>query len=452
MTAETSYRLHGARILALALPLIGSHLAQFAVVITDTVMLGWYDVNALAAVTLGGTLFSNFLLVGSGFAWAAMPMVAKAAAQGEAAQVRRSTRMAMWLSFLVGLVGLTLFSWAQPVFLLLGQEAEVSAQAAAYLRIAGWGVLPALQVMVLKSCLSALEHTRVLLVVTIAAAGVNALVNYALIFGHWGAPELGLRGAAIASALTNSLMLAVLALYAAVKTREHALFRRIWRPDREVFARVFSLGWPISLTTFSEVGLFSAVTVMMGWFGTIALAAHGIALQLSALAFLVQVGLSQVATIRVGQALGRDDRAGLRRGALALIFVAAGFAVVPVAMFLALPRPLLALFLDPADPVRPQVLAIGSRLLAVAALFHFADAGQVLALGLLRGMQDTRAPMLMAAVAYWPLGLGAAYVLGFPMGLGGVGVWLGLVVGLAAAAGLMMTRFWRAVGLRPVTR
>ncbi len=443
VSGDLSISAHARAVLRLGLPLIGSHLAQFAVVIIDTVMLGWYGVDALAAVTLGGAAFSLFLLVGSGFAWAVMPVVAGAAAAGRQRQVRRVTRMAMWLSALAAGFGVATFMFAELLFLALGQEAGVARDAARYLGIAGWGLFPALQVMVLKSYLSALERTRVLLVVTILAAVLNGALNYALIFGNWGAPEMGLRGAAIASVIMHAASFAALALHAAFSTPEHALFRRLWFPDREAFARIFALGWPIGLTTLSETGLFSAVAVMMGWIGTVELAAHGVALQLAALTFLVQVGLSQVATIRAGQALGRGDAAGLRRGALAVIAIGAIFALAAVALFLSIPERLIALFLDPGDPRRAQVIEVGAQLLAVAALFQLADGGQVLALGLLRGVQDTRVPMLIAALAYWPLGLGAAWLLGFALGLGHVGVWLGLVVGLGTAAVLMMVRFWR---------
>ncbi len=447
MAEPLSIPAHGRAIMALGLPLIGSHLAQFSVVIIDTVMLGWYGVDALAAVALGGSVMSTFLLTGSGFAWAVLPVVARAAAAREAAQVRRVTRMAMWLSFLAGLFSVLAFLWAEPLLAALGQDPGVARGAAVYLGIAGWGLFPALQVMVLKSYLSALERTRVLLWVTIAGAGLNAVLNYVLIFGNWGAPELGLRGAAFASVITNAASLLALAVHALRSTPEHALFARFWKPDWDAFQRIFRLGWPISLTTLSEAGLFSAAALMMGWLGTVELAAHGIALQLAALTFLVQVGLSQVATIRAGQALGRGDGAGLRRGALVVIAIAAAFAVCASALFLSLPGPLISLFLDPSDPARPQVLEVGARLLAVAALFQLADGGQVLALGLLRGVQDTRVPMLIAVLAYWPLGLGAAWVLGFGLGLGDVGIWLGLVVGLGSAAVMMMTRFW-SVGVR----
>ncbi len=433
---------HAGQIARLALPLILSNLAQFALVITDTLMLGRYGVAELAAVTLGGALFSTVLLVSSGFAWAAMPVVAEAAAAGRIGQVRRASRMAMWLSLLVALIAMPLFLGARRIFGLLGQDPSVSADAAAYLAIAGWGLIPALQVMALKSALSALERVQGLLWVTIGAAVLNGLLDYALIFGNWGAPELGLKGAAIASLSVSLATFAIIAAHAALSLPGHALLARFWRPEWGAFRQIFALGWPISLTTFAETGLFAAVAIMMGWLGTVELAAHGIALQLAAITFLVQVGFSQVATIRAGQAMGRRDTAELRRGAAVLIAIAAAFAVAAIALFVLLPERLVALFLDPQDPARDAVLALGARLLQVAALFQLADGGQVLALGLLRGVQDTRVPMLMAVIAYWPLGLGASYLLGFVLGFGAIGVWLGLVIGLGMAAVLMMTRFW----------
>ena len=442
MARQMTNRAHFRAILRLGLPLIASHLAQMAVHVTDTVMLGWYDVDALAAVSLAVPLFVVLFLVGSGFAWAITPVIAAAAASGQGAQVRRVTRMAMWLSALFAACVMPLFLFSDALLQALGQRGDLAKQAAAYLTVFGWSIFPALQIMVLKSYLSALEHPRAILVVTLVAAVANGVLNYALIFGNWGAPEMGIFGAAVASLTINTLSLAALAAYCMVATREHTLFRRLWRPDWEAFCRVFSLGWPIGLTSLAEAGLFSAVAVLMGWLGKVELAAHGIAIQLASLTFIVHVGLSQVATIRAGQAFGRGDPEDLRRGAILVLAISAGFALATVVLFLAAPEFLVGLFIDPTDPERPQVLALGVTLLAVAALFQLADGGQVMALGLLRGLQDTRVPMMIAVIAYWPLGLGAAYYLGFELGFGATGVWLGLVVGLGVAAIWMMVRFW----------
>ena len=254
---------------------------------------------------------------------------------------------------------------------------------------------------------------------------------------------MGIRGPSIACVVMQVGSLAGLVAYAALVTPEHAIFRRLWRPDWEAFRGIFALGWPIGLTLLAEVGLFSATAIMMGWIGTVQLAAHGIAIQLASLSFLIHLGLANAATIRAGQALGRGDEAELRRGALVVIAISVTIALAAVLIFVSVPQILVGLFIGPQDPVRPAVLAAGVALLYVAALFQVADAGQVMALGLLRGLRDTKVPMIFAAVSYWLIGVPASYVLGFSLGLGGVGIWLGLVIGLLVAWITMMTRFWR---------
>lgn len=442
MSTPTSYRQHARAALVLGLPLIGSHLAQFAVQVVDTIMLGWYGVEELAAVVLAGTFFFILFIMGSGLAWAVMPMVAAASEEGDDTRVRRVTRMGMWISGGVGAAVLPLLFFSAPLLRAIGQEPELAELAQQYLRIAGWGMFPALIVMVLKSYLAALERTRVVLWTTIAAAALNAVLNYMLIFGNWGAPELGVRGAAIASLSLQLVSVGVLALYAVRVLPEHALFTRVWRPDWEALGEVSRMGLQIGLTSLAEAGLFSASTVIMGWIGTLELAAHGIAIQIVSLFFMVHVGLSNAGTVRAGRALGRRDEEGLRKGAGAILGLSVGFAVVAVLMFLAIPGLMIGLFLDPAEPLKDEILAIGRSLLAVAALFQFADAAQVMTLGLLRGVQDTRVPMVIAAVSYWVVGVPMSYVMGIRWGWGGEGVWLGLVLGLVLAGALMSWRFW----------
>ena len=296
--------------------------------------------------------------------------------------------------------------------------------------------------MVLKSHLSALERTRVVFWVTILAVLVNGLGNYMFIFGHWGAPEMGVRGAAIATVMVHTVSLLALVVYTETATPEHELFRRFWRPDREAFGTVFRLGWPIGITTVAEVGLFAMSSLMMGWIGPLHLAAHGIAIQVASVVFMIHLGLSNTATIRAGRAIGRGDAQGLRDGALVVTALSGLAALVTIAIIVAIPGPLIGLFVDPADPDRPRVIEIGTVLLYAAALFQLVDAAQVMALGLLRGVQDTRVPMIYAAISYWLIGVPCSYVLGFVLGWEGPGIWLGLAAGLAAASVFMMTRFW----------
>ncbi|MFN3972210.1 MAG: MATE family efflux transporter [Gemmobacter sp.] len=435
---------HARAILVLGLPLIGSHLAQFLLHVTDTIMLGWYGVLPLAAGVLGASSFFVIFILGSGFAHAVMPMVASAMGRGDPTQVRRDTRMALWLSILFGILVLPLFLMAEAILLALGQQPDVSALAGDYLAVAGLGMVPALMVMALKNALAALERTQVVLWVTVAAAVVNAALNWALIFGNWGAPELGVLGSAIATVVVQVFSLAILVAYASLlpALRRFSFFTRFWRPDWPAFVQVFRLGWPIGLTGLAEGGLFQASALMMGWIGTMELAAHGIAIEVTAMAFMVHVGLSNAVTVRTGRAQGMGDAGGLRLGGKVAIALSLAFALGTVAVFLTLPGPIIALFLSAGDPAAPQIIAFGTVLLAVAALFQLADATQVMALGLLRGVQDTRTPMVLAALSYWVIGIPASYVLAFPLGMGGPGLWLGLVIGLTVAAVLLMFRFW----------
>lgn len=444
MTQPLTNSAHARALLALGLPLIGSHLAQMLLHVSDTVMLGWYGVAELAAVVIGSSAFFIVFILGAGFAQAVMPMVAQAVGRGDETQVRRDARMGLWLSIAFGVMCYPLFWWAEPILLFAGQKPEVSLLAQDFLRIAGLGMIPALLVMVLKSYLAALGRTQVVLWVTLAAVGVNIAIGWALIFGNWGAPELGVRGAAIASVAVQTLTFVVLAIYAAwlPELRHYRLFQRFWRPDWNALGQVFRLGVPIGLTSLAEGGLFQASALMMGWIGTVELAAHGITLQAVALTFMVHLGLSNATTVLAGRAQGAGQIEDLRRVGKVAIALSLGFGFAMVALFLVMPTQIVSLFLDGSKPDSDTIIAFGTKLLAVGALFQIADAMQVMALGLLRGVQDTKVPMILAAISYWVIGIPASYILAFTLGFGGEGLWFGLVIGLTVAASLLMWRFW----------
>lgn len=444
MIKRTSYATHARATLALGLPLIGSHLAQMALHVTDTVLLGWYGVNELAAVVLGASMFFAVFILGAGFAQAVMPLVAASLGRGDEAQVRRDARMGLWLSIGFGLLTYPLFWWSEALLLALGQRTEVAILGQDFLRIGGLGMIPALLVMALKSYLAALERTQVVLWTTLMGVVVNLVLAYALIFGHWGAAELGIKGAAIASLAVQVLTLLVLAVYAGwlPELRRFHLFQRFWRPDWHAMRQVFRLGWPIGITSLAETGMFQATALMMGWIGTVELAAHGITMEVASLSFMVHLGLSNAATVRAGRAEGAGDAQGLRDGAKTAIALSFAFGATMVALFLMFPEPIIALFLDTSKPDTAAIILIGAQLLVMAALFQLADAMQVIALGLLRGIRDTRVPMIAAAVSYWVIGIPSSYILAFHADLGGIGLWSGLVIGLLAAAGSMMWRFW----------
>ena len=440
---KNSYKLHFKATLSLGLPLIGSHLMQMVPGLTDTIMLGWYGVDELAASVLAHSLFFIILIVGSGFAITVMPMVASAAAIDDKTSVRRSVRMGLWISIIYSIFFVPILLFSENLFLILGQEEHLAKSAQTYLRIAGWSIVPGLLIMVLKSFFSALERPNVVLLSLIIGGLANIILNYTLIFGNFGMPELGLTGAAIATLVTTIISILIL-LYFCLFKDEYSLyliFNNIWRMDIEAFKEVFKLGLPVGITMLAESGLFSATAVMMGWLGTNALAAHGIAIQISGITFMIYLGLANAGTVRVGRAVGRIDNSGLKLASISVIILTIGAVLIVAFTFLSVPKPLLMLFLSPSHVDTPSIILIGVPLLAIAAIFQIADGLQVVVLGLLRGLKDTAIPMVITTICYWGVGIPCSYLFGFVFNWGGKGIWFGLVIGLTLASAFLSSRY-----------
>lgn len=441
------YRSHLIATLALALPLTGSHLARMAIGVTDTVMIGWYGVDALAAVVLATSTHFVLFMLGSGYGIGVMGVIATALAQKNDTEVRRATRMALWLSALHAVLILPILWFSGPILLALDQKPEIAAHAQTYLRIMCFAMAPMLWALTLNSFLAALGRANIVMAITIAGIPLNILLNWMLIFGNFGAPELGVAGSAIASLSVNLFQLVLITLCAAFlpEARPFHLFRRIWRPDWSAFRAILLLGLPIGLTLVAETGMFVGTNVMMGWFGTQELAAHGIALQLASIAFMIHLGLANAVTIRIGGFYGDDNRLAMGDAGRTAILLSILFAAVTITIFLTSSEILASWYLDPNDLEAPLIIALVGGLMIYAAGFQLADGMQVVALGMLRGVQDTRVPMIYAVISYWLVGLPSAYVLAFKAGMGPAGLWLGLLVGLSCAAVLLMVRFWRGL-------
>lgn len=430
--------------LRLGVPLIGVQLAQMAIHVTDTLMLGWLGAEELAGGVLGTQLLFLCFITTMGFAQAVVPLAANAEGAGDVQGVRRATRMGLWVVLLVALL-LTPLLWnAEPVLIALWQKPELAAIAGDYLQIAFAGLFFAAGVAVFRSHLAALERAGIILWATLSGVVLNAVLNWMLIFGNWGAPALGIEGAAIASVASVAITCLVLITYLLRKAdlAKYALFQRFWRPDWGAVGEILRMGIAITATLLAEVGLFTASSLMIGQFGTVPLAAHGIALQITSVVFMVPLGLSSAASVRAGRALGRGDREGLAKAGATVLWMTVGFAVA-AALFLWLVAPgLIGLFLDEATNAdAAEIVAVGVPLLLVAAAFQLVDGLQVVAAGLLRGIKDVTVPMYQALVSYWGLGAPLAWILAFWAGMGPVGVWAGLAVGLALAALLLTLRF-----------
>ena len=439
--------------LALGVPLVFTQIIYVLIGATDTLMLGWLGVAELAAGTLAFQLIFTALIIGMGFAAAITPLVATAVGREDHQSARRSTRMGLWVLLIAVFVLIMPLSYSEQILLALGQDPELAALADKYVAIAKWSLIPSFLISGLRNFLTSLERTNAIVIVAITMAVLNGVLNWALIFGNFGAPRLEMEGAAIATLISNLVALLMMGIYvhSSKATRPYALFQRFWRPEWQAFREVFKLGWPISLTIFSEAGMFSAASLMIGWIGTIPLAAHGIALQWASLAFMVPLGFAQAGSVRVGNAAGREDRQAIGSAAWTAVFVGLAFASIFALVFLVFPEPLIQIFLEDNSTDASAVLSYAIPLFAMAAAFQLFDALQVASGSNLRGLQDTKIPMIIATVSYWPIGMGTAYLLAFPLGFGGAGVWAGLVAGLAVAGIGLTWRFARreTLGLVP---
>jgi multidrug resistance protein, MATE family len=445
MPPARGWRFEARALLTLAGPIVLTNLGQVAIQTTDVVMIGWLGAESLAASVLGVNLMFVLLLFGIGVVMATSPMIAQDLGRRRFAvrEPRRTVRQGLWASVAIGVPCCLLLWHIGPLLHLLRQDPALIEAAVPYVRTALWGFVPSLWFVVLRCFIAAHQRPRAGMVVMGVAIVFNALADYALIFGAFGLPALGLLGAGIATAATNLFLFAGLLAFVVLdrRFRRHRLLGRFWRPDWPRLREIFRIGLPIGTTLVLEVGLFAAAGYLMGLIGTAELAAHMIALQCASVTFMVPLGLAQAATVRVGLAAGRGDPEGVRRAGLGALAIGSVFMTAMAVVMWSAPHTIVGLFLDAADPANAPVIEIAATFLLVAALFQIFDGGQVIGAGALRGLKDTRWPMVFALLSYWGIGMPTAVGLAFALGIGGIGIWLGFVAGLAVAALLMAGRF-----------
>ena len=429
----------------LAAPLALSHLSYMAIMLTDVVMMGWIGTDAIAAGSLARDFFWVLGAFSMGVLTGATPIMAQHLGARRFGRIRPAVRNAAWLALALT-IPVSVAAWySSPILVALGQDPQVSDDGQAYLRWLLWGLLPSLWFAVLTEFLAAHARARAVFVVTLFGIALNALLDYALMFGNFGAPSMGLRGAGVASLVVNWCML--LALLAFVlqdrQFRRYRLLRRAWRIELPVMAEIARVGSPIAVTEIAEMGMFFATTLMMGLLGVDALAAHAVTAQCYAVVFMIPVGLAQAAAVRVGRATGARDGVRLARSGWTATALAGLLVLLPVIVFWLAGRTVAGLILDPAVAANAEALDLAALLLGVAAFFMIADAVQITARGALQGLKDTAMPMVIAVATSWGLGLPTAAVLGFVLGFGGPGIWAGMAVAMAGAAVLLIRRFRR---------
>lgn len=436
--------------LRLAWPIVLGQLGQVSVNIIDNLMVGQLGTIPLASISLAISIFVIFFVVGMGLSVALQPLVSEADAQGNAQICSYSFKHSFVINTVFSILSILLVEGGIHWIHSLGQEAAVVHGAIPYLRISMYSMIPFMWFQAFKGLSEGLSETRAPMIAMLIGNLINIILNYMLIFGEWGAPEMGLKGAAYATFISRVGMFILLFLLMRYwkKDSPKRLWNYIlnvdpWHYSMAYFRKVLRLGIPSSLQMLFEVGAFAAAAIMMGVLGSTEQAAHQIVINVVSTTFMICLGISVAATVRVGNALGRKDRAGMRSaGAVALLQVLLFMILTAISI-------LFLRFIIPAWFIDEQaVIEIAASLLLVSAVFQISDGVQVAAIGALRGMQDIWWPTMITFFAYIMVGLPFSYLAAFSWEMGHIGIWIGLLLGLSLSAALNTIRFYRLTAIQ----
>ncbi len=430
-------------LLALAVPIVLVQVGMMFMGVVDTVIVGHLNAEALAAVALGNLYFFGVAIFGMGVLLALDPIVAQAVGAQDEPAVARGLQRGLLIAGALSLAAMVLMLPVSPVLTWLRQPAEVVPLAATYVHLSIAGVLPFLAFGVFRQTLQAMGHIRPIVFTIVVANLFNAALNWVLIFGHLGAPALGVAGSAWATTISRWAMALMLAALGWPVLRPYLTPFRPEVLHLTPLGRMMRLGLPIGAQLQLEYTAFGLTGVLIGMLGVDPLAGHQVAINLASLTYMVPLGISAATAVLVGQEVGRDHPHGARRSARAGLVVGASFMLMSGTLFLAAPRWLASLYTS-----SDAVLVMAAALLPLAGIFQVFDGIQVVAGGVLRGLGDTRWPMLINLIGFWAVGIPMGILLGFQAGMGARGLWWGLVFGLAAVAVILLIRVRRRMQAR----
>ncbi|MEM6844863.1 MAG: MATE family efflux transporter [Bacteroidota bacterium] len=433
-----SYRFHIKKTFLIAYPVMLSQLGHILVGVADSIMVGDLGTQPLAAVSLANSLFGLVLMFGIGLSIAITPLVAAADGEGNTQQIGRVFQHGAIINILSGFVFCGLVIGGGQLLPYMNQPPVVVDFTVPYLNLLAYSLIPFMVFQTFRQFAEGLSFTRTAMLITLSANLVNVGLNYLLIYGYWGLPQLGLNGAGVATLIARILMAVAMAFYVLRAGWFPPVARHLSSFNRLLITHMLKIGVPTGLQYIFEVGAFSAASIMMGWLGAKALAAHQIALNLAAISYMVATGLAAAATVRVGNQLGKRDFLNLRRVGFSALLMSLVLMSASALAFITLNKWLPSLYIDELP-----VIELASSLLIIAAFFQLSDGVQAVALGALRGMADVKIPTIITLIAYWVIGLPSGYGFAFGLGWGAQGVWVGLLLSLTIAAVLLTIRFHR---------
>jgi multidrug resistance protein, MATE family len=439
--------------LKLAVPLASAQVAQSATGFADTVMMGRMGADVLAAGGLAAIIFLSIMTATSGVVMGVSPLIAEAFGAGQKTRIQHIARQGLWLAFLVSMPMMLLTGHLDTWLNHAGQTETTVKLANTYLDIMLWGLFPAVGFAALRATVSALSQARPVMIIVVIGTAFNITWNYILGFGKFGFPQLGLAGLALASALSLWGMFLALALYVLIhpKLKDYRIFQELHRIRPRILWELIWVGVPIGMFSGLEVGFFMVITFWMGTLGTEALAAHQIVFQTIVVVFMIPLGISYATTVRVGQWLGRRDVMGIQQAAWVSMSISTCLMVGASTIFLLFPKQIVGIYLDVQNPDNAAIINLALPLLIVAAIAQVLDGFQKAVYGSLQGLQDTQVPMMLNVLGYWGVGLSLGYGLGFRLGLGSMGLWMGQSMAIAVVAGLFIWRFHKLISHRKLS-
>ncbi len=433
-------------LVTLALPLSFAQLAQNSMGFVDTLMVGRLGPTSLAGLALGGAALSTVYMILMGILLAVAPLVAQAVGAREELEPGKVAAQALLLAFALSVPGIVIFLVIEPVLNAAGLPASSVGPASAYLRAVAPGLPFALGFVALRGLLEGHGDARPILYMAVAGVGLNVFLNNMFIFGRFGMPAFGVVGVGLTTATVWALMFVGAVMLVRAKYREQAVFANLRSIDFARMREILRVGLPISVMIGLEASTFTGTSFLMGGFGDSVLAGHQIASQSASMMFMIPLGIATATAVLVGQAAGRRDPAGVLRAGRLGIGLAAVFMSLSALLFWLAPRFVIGLYVDADLPQNGELVRYAAMFLMSAAMFQVVDGIQVTAQGALRGLKDTRVPMVLTIVAYWLVGMTLGLVLTYVFGVGPRGLWFGLVAGLGTAAVLLVIRFSRLSG------
>lgn len=422
----------------LSLPIVVGQIGHLMMGVVDNIMVGRVGTEALAAASIANALFTLIMVVGFGISMAITPLTAIAYGRGQDRECGVILRQGLILNLFFGVVLCGISMLLSESIRFLNQPAEIIAPASVYMKVLGLSIIPMMIFQSYKQFAEGVSFLKPAMMITLLANLVNAFVNWVFIYGNLGAPEMGLTGAGLAT-ICSRMFMAVCMIYVIMQVPSLKRFdptlnyRKI---DFGIMKKLLKIGIPGGFQYFFEVSAFAASSIMIGWIGATELAAHQIALSLASMTFMVAMGISAAATIRVSNAVGKKDILATRMAGFSAAFLCAAFMASAGLVFIIFRKQLPGFYI-----LEPAVIEIASSLLMIVAVFQVSDGTQAVGLGILRGITDMKIPTFFTLAAYWLAGLPAGYLLAFKFGMGVMGVWVGLLISLTVSALLMMIRF-----------